>query len=432
MHRSSEAATYQAIVQKWVEQAENAHKGGTIDKWPLGTRRKGEDPSVCAVFVTTKRDVGVQYIDVSVPFSLLHLHLICSVIKLETRTDRYAQGTIASALHGLVPTERRLLDLRVYYSNLDPTQHPSYGGWIHNITDLQFSPRDIADDDLLSRMTKLAEAQNFHAKSGLDYSLVLQNCLDNSTAPYIAIFEGDIQLAESWFARVLWALKQAEVMMQDKRWLLMRLFNEERASGFSSRHPLGNNVPLIILLINLPIIFMSWNLRRLAKRFGWRKVDWITTNFVLVLTLFTIPAFTILFFQTGKATVLPPAPGLRIENYGCCTQGMVYPRSEVGGLIDALRNRAEEENYDVIMDDYSWKGGVKDKEGKDVWLDHLALYPMMAQHLGFKSVISPERFNDQQIWSMAYEDLIPARLWKDHEALVKGMFGEGAWVDNRP
>ena len=60
-------------MQKWVEQAENTHKGGTIDKWPLGTRRKGEKPEVCAVFVTTKRDVGVQYIDVSVPSSLSSL-----------------------------------------------------------------------------------------------------------------------------------------------------------------------------------------------------------------------------------------------------------------------------------------------------------------------------------------------------------------------
>lgn len=220
--------------------------------------------------------------------------------------------------------------------------------------------------------------------------------------------------------------------MKHKRWLLMRLFNEERASGFESRHPLGNKVPLIIVLINLPVIFISWNLRRQAKKFGSRRADFITRNFVVVLCGFTIPAFTILFFQTGKATVLPPSPGLKIENYGCCTQGMVYPRSEVSGLIDTLRNRAEEENYDVIMDDYSWRGGVNAEDGKDGWLDHLALYPMMAQHLGFESVISPDRDGDKQIWSMTYEDLSPARLWKDHEALIKGMFGEGAWVDNRP
>lgn len=221
------------------------------------------------------------------------------------------------------------------------------------------------------------------------------------------------------------------MLMKDKRWLLMRLFNEERASGFESRRPLGNNVPLIILLIILPVIFISWNLRRLAKKFGSRKADFITRNFVLVLCGLVVPAFTILFFQTGKATVLPPTPGLKIENFGCCTQGMVYPREEVAGLIDTIRNRAEEENYDVIVDDYSWRGGVKAEDGKDVWLDHLTLYPMMAQHLGFESVISPDRDNDKQIWSMAYEDLTPARLWKDHEALIKGMFGKAAWVDNR-
>lgn len=56
-----------------MEQAENAHHGGTIDKWPLGTRRKGEKPEVCAVFVTTKRNVGSQYIDVSLPPSLSSL-----------------------------------------------------------------------------------------------------------------------------------------------------------------------------------------------------------------------------------------------------------------------------------------------------------------------------------------------------------------------
>lgn len=63
-HRSSEATKYEETVKNWLHNAENAHKGGTIDKWPLGTRRKGEDSAVCAVFITTARPIGTQYIDV--------------------------------------------------------------------------------------------------------------------------------------------------------------------------------------------------------------------------------------------------------------------------------------------------------------------------------------------------------------------------------
>ena len=155
-----------------------------------------------------------------------------------------------------------------------------------------------------------------------------------------------------------------------------------------------------------------------------------TPNFCLVLCGFVIPAFTILFFQTGKATVLPPSPGLRAENFGCCTQAMIYPRAEVSSLIDELRRRAEEEDYDVIINDYSWQRGGSVSSGER--MEHFSLYPIMVQHVGFESVISPDRDSDKQIWSMAYEDLQPEKLRKEHESMVKGMFGEGFWLDNRP
>lgn len=283
----------------------------------------------------------------------------------------------------------------------------------------------MASPDLLLRMRSLADLANMHSKSGLDYSLALQNCLDDSVAPYIAVFEGDILLADSWFIRLLTALKEAEKITSGKRWLLMRLFNEERATGFSSKHPFGNNVPWIILGIDFFVMFAAWNLQKVGRMMRSRRMDWITKSFVLIACCFTVPAFTTLFFQTGKATVLPPSPGLRIENYGCCTQGMVYPRAEVAGLVDELRRRAEEENYDVVIDEYSWK-----REGEG--LDHLALYPMMVQHVGFESLISPDRDGDKHVWSMAYEDLGAKELEGEHEVMVKEMFGEGAWVDNRP
>ena len=202
-------------------------------------------------------------------------------------------------------------------------------------------------------MQELAEAKDWHAKSGLDYALALENCLENSTAPYIAIFEGDVLLADSWFARVLTGLHEAETRLKDTRWLYMRLFNEERACGFASTDLFGNGLPKTIFLVSSLTAAILALAKRGARMRGSHRLDFLNRPFLVLLCTVVIPPFIILFFQTGKATVLPPSPGLRVEDFGCCTQGIVFPRGEAGPVIKLIREQARKENYDVIMSNYS-------------------------------------------------------------------------------
>lgn len=267
-------------------------------------------------------------------------------------------------------------------------------------------------------MVKLAQEQNWHAKSGLDYALALKNCLDNSTAKYIVIFEGDVLVAESWFSRVMWHLREFyERGGSDEKWLQLRIFNEERASGFTDKEIFRNNVPLICVLAGLGVAGSILALRSLSRRKGSRKLDFATNYFILVLCALTIPSFIILFFATGKATVLPPSPGLRYENFGCCTQAMIYSRAHIQGIYDALTTDYMTWDYDIRIKQYGRDNGVKG----------LSLYPMMVQHLGFESVINPDR--GDAIWSVAFEGLRRERLREEHRRMHGSLLGEEAWVD---
>jgi hypothetical protein len=100
---------------------------------------------------------------------------------------------------------------------------------------MAYSPGDAVSTQEFQQLLSLEKAENWQQKSGTDYAIALQMCLDNSSAPFVAIFEGDVVLADGWVARTLLGLREVEKQMQAMgrrgQWLFMRLFNEERASA---------------------------------------------------------------------------------------------------------------------------------------------------------------------------------------------------------
>lgn len=200
-----------------------------------------------------------------------------------------------------------------------------------------------------------------------DYTYALQRCHDTGT-PYIGVFEDDILMADGWLVRALLELGNLpSAGSGGDEWLLMRLFNQERSTGWASRQIGGNHEFWIILAMGLVVGCLAFLMHR-----QWRFTrEYLNLEIVAVLTLFLIPALVVLFFQCGKASLLPPRAGVANEPFGRCSQAMIFPHDAIPGLQDFLR-RKKAGQVDLLLNEYS----------QDAGLARLALYPVQAQHIG--------------------------------------------------
>lgn len=164
-------------------------------------------------------------------------------------------------------------------------------------------------------------------------------------------------------------------------WLYMRLFNQERSTGWASSTVGGNHEHFISLGVGLAICTILVGFRRRSRLVRAHVDNWA----LAVICLLAVPSFVILFFQSGKASLLPPSAGVREEPFGCCSQGLVFAREQVPGLIEYLlagaADRPEQPTqlrqnevgkYDMMTRDYCRQTG----------LSRWALYPVQIQHIG--------------------------------------------------
>lgn len=265
-------------------------------------------------------------------------------------------------VHGLVKEERDDLHISVLIAETDPRRHP---GWNHQW--LNRAADDIFTYDLNDTQTKhlndLEQNGRYQEKGVFDYTCALERCYATG-ALYVGMFEDDIILAEGWFMRFLQGLSQ---ISDSGNWLFMRLFNQERSTGWSSREIGGNNEFLIILGIDIGIAASVWFVRRQWR--GSRK--YLDLETLAVTAFILVPGLIVLLYQSGKASLFPPPPGVFKEPFGCCSQAMVFPRHKVPLLIDSLKERREGQ-IDLMLDKIASSNG----------LDRYALYPVQAQHIG--------------------------------------------------
>ncbi|KAI5201969.1 hypothetical protein E4T38_05870 [Aureobasidium subglaciale] len=117
-----------------------------------------------------------------------------------------------------------------------------------------------------------------------------------------------------------------------------------------------------------------------------------------------------------KVSLLPPQPGIRQEAFGCCSQGLVFPRDMVPCVVESLRDRGSGQ-VDLILKDIA----------KDEGLALYAQYPVMIQYLGKLAVIDlsslilavstgsnsvrgTKPYEARAIWSMAFATLSAREL----------------------
>ena len=391
----------------------------TLIRSHLGRAGQDAQIQICAAFITVGRNMeGRQYIETAV----------------------------GSLLANMTRAERETIHLKLFFADVpDPdAQHPSYatlGGagiaddlFTYNSTLLP-SARDAKIEDLMKWSEDRTDKHALERKTVHDYAYAMDRCLRTTEAPYIALFEEDILLADGWAARTLMNLRTIEHMMQDpgrrdpergqvepgrpNTWLYLRLFNQERSTGwYGGTGFWSNNAHLISLAVGLPLLALLLLVRRRLSRQAARNLDGWT---LAVICGVAVPVTVWLFFASGKASLVGSSPGVREEFFGCCNQALVYNRAHAGALAESMMGsavaRASPGRSDMLPKTFARNRG----------LARISAYPMLAQHLGRVSAIDTSDDEARRVWSMAFEDLSPARLAAQHASDVRALFGEGAW-----
>jgi GR25 family glycosyltransferase involved in LPS biosynthesis len=218
-------------------------------------------------------------------------------------------------------------------------------------------------------------SHNYKRKGVFDYIYGLEHCLNKTESPYIAMLEDDVIFADGWLSYTLNNLSNLEKKLapHPQDWLFLRIFNQERSIGWATRKIGGNHEFVITIAIAVPLLAIVCLLRRRYPSV-YRYMDNRTLTTVC---LVIIPAFVILFYQAGKASMLPPRPGVHAEAFGCCSQGLVFPRSTALSIVDLLRDRGSGQ-VDLILNDIAREKGFT----------RYAQYPVMMQHLGMWPTLS--------------------------------------------
>ncbi|KAI0405250.1 hypothetical protein F4802DRAFT_189896 [Xylaria palmicola] len=381
--------------------------------------KAGPAPDICAVFMTIAREMqGRQYIETAV----------------------------GSFLANLSRAERETIHLKLFFADVPApeTQHASYARLVAAdiADDVVTYPSSLPDMHKESQMALLQswfdnrrDKSMIERKTLYDYAYALRRCAQTSDAPYIALFEDDILLADGWAARTLKNLRTVEEMMSDLKrhdpargrvepggpnsWLYLRMFNQERSSGWGGGYGFrSNNAHVISLAVGIPLVAIILFARRFVlPRYLARHID----GWVLLITCgIAVPLFVWLFFASGKASLVSSPPGVHEEWFGCCSQALVFNRKHAQALSDfflaATSKPGKVGRGDMLPKDFAWEHG----------LARVSAYPMLAQHLGRISATGTTSVEANRIWSMAFEDLKAHKLAEEHIRDVEELFGKEA------
>lgn len=319
--------------------------------------------------------------------------------------EQYLETTVGSMLHGLTPAERSDLHIAILIAQTEPETHPSWTSkWLRSAVDELYTYNISAE--WRDRLSYLEQAGGYAEKGIFDYTYAMEHCYE-SGAPYIGMFEDDILMADGWLVRTLLGLREIPATAD---WLFLRLFNQERSTSWANTDIGGNHEHWIVIGAGSVISTITY---LAGRRWRWVRKN-IDPESIGVLVLLLIPAFVVLFFQSGRASVLPPRPGVFDQPYGCCSQALIFPRAQMPRIIDFLReNRAGQ--VDLYLDELADNTGLK----------RYALYPVQAQHIGLDSARMTMAKEAQAIWSMTFEDLNPKTLRREHGQMVKKYYGAG-------
>lgn len=314
-------------------------------------------------------------------------------------SEQYIDISVGSLLDSLTQAERDGIHMDVLFAHTDPSEHPSYSApWVPYLLDtvLTYDTSDPGFEHL-----KSLEANRMFAEKGVfDYVYMLDSCY-KTNAQYIAIFEDDVLAQEGWYARAVSGLRDLEKQgARDENgpsWLYMRLFYTEKFLGWNSEEwpTYAFWSMCVILTPALAALFVRRKIPSLRNS--------LSNTFLTIITLICVPACIILYFLAGRVSMQPLQPGVnQMSNFGCCSQGLVFPREMVPRLMDQL-TKMNAGPIDSLIEIWA------DEEDLQRW----ALTPSVVQHIGRKSAKAKpaaakakakSELNDARgLWNFAFE-----------------------------
>lgn len=315
---------------------------------------------------------------------------ICLGVATVARSeDQYISRTIGSLLDGLTEKQESSIHLAIFFAQTNPREHPVYNKpWLRNVANeiIEYNVSTEASAQLRS----LEENHQVWNKSILDYEYLLNKCLDTK-ADWMMIVEDDVLAKEGWYSRAMEALGDIDTQMKDREWLYLRLFYTEKLFGWNReewpQYLIWSSLALLVTITTLLLTrHYSPGLRRSMPNTS-----------IAVVCFFCLPATILLYFMAGRVSMQPLRPGLqRMDKFGCCSQGLIFPRLIVPRAIEAIRH-ATDQRYYVDMTLERWA----DAEG----LPRFALVPSLLQHVGSKSSKGPA-FDEgsNSIWNFEFEN----------------------------
>ncbi|KAI5201947.1 hypothetical protein E4T38_05869 [Aureobasidium subglaciale] len=186
---------------------------------PAGLTKASKSASLCASFQSVRRE-GQQPLDAS------HCHHPSAV--------KHALRFLISinALEGLSLQERADIYVSAFIAYTIPEEHPSWHNkTLHGLLDDFHSYNSSSTQ--LETIQVYEKTHNYERKGVSDYIYGLEHCLNETQAPWIAMFEDDIIFADGWLAYTLSTLADFEAKIKSKtsgphELLFLRLFNQER------------------------------------------------------------------------------------------------------------------------------------------------------------------------------------------------------------
>ncbi|KIW68940.1 hypothetical protein PV04_04851 [Phialophora macrospora] len=316
--------------------------------------------------------------------------LCLGVPTVARRGTQYVRTTVGSLFAGLSQEERDSIFFDFLVGHTDPAKHPIFAEhWLDILPDriLQY-PRDTAEFD---QVRAWEEGGWYRNKSIHDFRYLLKDC-HATGAQYVAVVEDDTLAMEGWFGRLLEALDIIQVKMNGypsgQRWIYLRLFYTDNLLGWNSEHWATYLFWSFVVWISVMTVLLA------TRRHFPRQLELLTMDVMAAITIICIPAMVLLFFLAGKQTMMPiPAGVQEMNQYGCCSQGFVFPRDMIPKILDKLKLETK-----GLVDMQIEK--IADAGGYMRW----AVVPPMLQHIGAMSS-KGYGFDDnaRQIWSFRFE-----------------------------
>ena len=303
--------------------------------------------------------------------------------------EQYVQNTVGSLLEGLDPFQRSQIHLIVFIAQTEPQLHPMYNDpWLKNLAN-QILKYDISDQER-KRLQAMEEEHQFWNKSAYDYAYLLEKCFATGAA-WLAIVEDDTIAVEGWYPQAITALNQIKKQRKDDKWVYLRIFYTEKLFGWNSEEWLKYlSYSLLFFALFCAVPFGSFATSRHVRKY-------VSIRNIQILCYICFPASVVLYFMAGKLSMQPPPQGLhKMQRFGCCAQGLIFPRDMAPRAISAIKD-ATDMRYYVDMTLERWAD-----------VQHMAKYalvPPLLQHVGSRSS-KGLNFDEGavSIWNFAFED----------------------------